>query len=68
MVRTKELAAWRTRRGINQEQAGAAIGCSKNTYNLKENNKSAFSLPEVMALISLLGIERDEDKCYIFLA
>lgn len=68
MVRTKELMAWRMRRGINQKQAGEAIGCSTNTYNLKENNKASFTLPEVEALINLLNIESDEDKCYIFLA
>lgn len=67
MVRTKELQAKRKLKGATQADAAEAIHCSVNTYCSKENNERPFTIDEVVALCSFLGIDSDLDKAYIFL-
>ncbi len=68
MVRTNELVAARKRVGVTQEEAAKAIGCSKNIYCAKENNKAKIDIVEAIALCEYLRIKDDAERAYIFLS
>ncbi|MCM1365576.1 MAG: helix-turn-helix transcriptional regulator [Faecalibacterium sp.] len=68
MVRTNELVAARKRVGATQEDAAKAIGCSKNIYCAKENNKAKFDIVEAVTLCEYLNINNSSDRAYIFLS
>lgn len=68
MVRTNELVAARMRAGVTQEDCGRYIGCSKNVYCQKENNKAKFDVVEVTKFCEFLEINDYAQRAYIFLA
>lgn len=68
MVRTNELVAARKRVGVTQEDCGREIGCSKNVYCQKENNKAKFDIIEASKLCDFLKITDYAQRAYIFLA
>lgn len=67
MVRTNELVAARKRAGVTQAEAANAIGCSKNIYCAKENNKAKFDIIEAIELCDFLNITDSAERAYIFL-
>lgn len=46
--------------GFTQEKLAKAVGMSKNTLNLKLNNKYSFSQDEIIAICKLLNIPISE--------
>lgn len=67
-MKSNELKAARVAAGFTQAQAGELIGCSANTYNLKENAKSEFTIDEVVALCEAFAIHDEARKASIFLS
>lgn len=67
MVRTNELQAERKRKNATQKDAANAIGCSVNSYCLKENNEAKFDVEEVIKLCEFLDIYDNAKRAYIFL-
>lgn len=67
MVDTKRLMGIIISAGYSQSTLAEEAGISKNTLNLKINNKSDFKTGEIETLCNILGIKKAQDKVDIFL-
>lgn len=67
MPNTSAIKAERVRAGFSQEEMARELNCSTNTYNLKENGKASFTLPEVLAFCKAVGLSDPLKKASIFL-
>lgn len=54
---TKVANKVRSARGLTQQQAAEAIGCSIPTYHKKESGKIPFTVSEALKLAELFEVE-----------
>lgn len=53
--------------GITQVELAKRKNCSRNTINNIVNGHTVMTIPDVIFLCEQLNIEKDEEKCKIFL-
>ena len=68
MVDTQYLENLITASGKTKNHLASKIGCSRQYFRMKCNNKAPFTLSEADILCSELGITRLTDKEKIFFA
>lgn len=68
MINTNLLRGKIAANGYTQEKLASEMNMSKNTLSAKINGRSQFTLDEVLNLCHLLTIEKDREKCEIFLS
>lgn len=61
-VDTTLLKATMLRAGFTQEQVSQAIGISASRLNLKINNRADFSHPEIIRVVNVLKLNREETE------
>ena len=67
MVDTNRLKGAMIIAGYSQATLAKELGISKNTLNAKLNGKAKITTDEANNLCNILGINKDSDKCEIFL-
>lgn len=60
MSNSNKLKAYRVMLGKKQEDIAKIIGIGLNTYNLKENGKSSFSLEEAKKIADYFNTTIDD--------
>ncbi|AKN32421.1 hypothetical protein Ccar_16775 [Clostridium carboxidivorans P7] len=53
------IKAFRTLKGLSQEETAKLMGMGIANYNTKENNPDLFTVAEVKKLISILKVPHD---------
>lgn len=66
MTNTLKLKALLLLNGLNQEDLAKYLGLSKQTINMKINNKRAFRLIEISKICDLLKIDNIQERFAIF--
>lgn len=68
MAKYNEIRAYRIRAGLTQEQMAELIGCSKNSYNKKEQGQTSITIEEASCFCKSVGITDLATMAFIFLA
>ena len=68
MTNSLKLKALLLLNGLNQEDLAKYLGLSKQTINMKINNKRAFKLQEITKICNLLKIDNIYERFAIFFA
>lgn len=66
MTNSLKLKALLLLNGLNQEDLAKYLGLSKQTINMKINNKRAFKLSEISKICDLLKIDNVQERFAIF--
>lgn len=68
MTDTLKLKALMLLQGFTQEDLAKHLGLSKQTINMKLNNKRSFKLSEIAKICELLKIDNAQERFLIFFA
>lgn len=68
MTDTLKLKALMLLQGFTQEDLAKYLGLSKQTINMKLNNKRSFKLSEIAKICELLKIDNVQERFLIFFA
>lgn len=68
MTDTLKLKALMLLQGFTQEDLAKYLGLSKQTINMKLNNKRSFKLSEIAKICDLLKIDNVQERFLIFFA
>lgn len=68
MTDTLKLKALMLLQGFTQEDLAKYLGLSKQTINMKLNNKRSFKLSEIAKICELLLIDNMQERFSIFFA
>lgn len=60
LIKVNKLKAYRSLKGIKQEDIANLLGIGLNTYNFKENGKKSFSLNEAKIIADFFNTTIDE--------